>query len=71
MLTTVPLSVQLENLNPLAAEAVKVTEELQPTVPPPVVVPLPAGETLVLMVSVHGAAVKFATNVWSPVAVMV
>ena len=40
------------------------TLELQLTEPPPVVVPAPAGETLVAMVSVQGAPASVTVKVW-------
>ena len=48
-----------------------VTVVLQLYVPAPVVEPEPAGDTLVLIVSLQGAAVKLATAVLFEVAVKV
>jgi hypothetical protein len=44
---------------------------LQLCTPPPVVEPAPAGETLVVIVSVQDVAVKFAIAVQLPLAVVV
>jgi hypothetical protein len=69
LLTTVPLSVQLEKLYPLAGVAVTVTVEPQLTLPPPLTEPPAAGELLVPMVKVIG--LKLATRLRFAVALNV